>query len=147
MDVEILVPLGFFAMIAYIVKLISDNRLRRKVLNSPASEEMAEALLKREWSEPRTRSALKWGLIFAALGAGVLVVSVLAIGFESPLAYAILLLATGGALLGYYLIERDNDAATQDHGRSVAHASSAREDRPVEESPDVTSGPVQDPEG
>ena len=107
MDVEILVPLGFFAMIAYIVKLISDNRLRRKVLNSPASEGMAEALLNRQWAEPRTRSALKWGLILFALGLGVLVVDLLTIGFESPLAYAILLLATGGALLGFYAVERD----------------------------------------
>jgi hypothetical protein len=113
MDVEILVPLGFFAMIAYIVKLISDNRLRRKVLNSAASENMAEALLDRQWAEPRTRSALKWGLIFFSLGIGVLFVDLLTIGFESPLAYAILLLATGLALLGFYAIERDASDETR----------------------------------
>jgi hypothetical protein len=107
------VPVALFAMIAYIVKLISDNRLRRRVLDSSASEEMAEALLKREWSEPRTRSALKWGLISVSLGAGVLVVDVLAIGFESPLAYAVLLLAAGAALLGYYLIEHDTEPAAR----------------------------------
>jgi amino acid transporter len=146
MDVEILVPLGFFAMIAYIVKLISDNRLRRKVLNSPASEEMAEALLQRQWSEPRTRSALKWGLIFAALGAGVLVVSVLAIGFESPLAYAILLLATGAALLGYYVIERDDAPAAPDRSRTSPPASGTGEEAALDESADAMADPVQDPE-
>jgi len=146
MDVEILVPLGFFAMIAYIVKLISDNRLRRKVLNSPASEEMAEALLRRQWSEPRTRSALKWGLVFVSLGAGVLIVNLLAIGFESPLAYAVLLLATGAALLGYYLIERDNDPVAQDHNPPPSRPSSVEEGGPVEDAADVRRDPVQDPE-
>lgn len=128
MDVEILVPLGFFAMIAYIVKLISDNRLRRKVLNSAASEGMAEALLDRQWAEPRTRSALKWGLILFALGLGVLFVDILAIGFESPLAYAILLLATGGALLGFYGIERD---ASGDETRSSADSSRSAVESPA----------------
>lgn len=146
MDVEILVPLGFFAMIAYIVKLISDNRLRRKVLNSPASEEMAETLLQREWAEPRTRSALKWGLIFVSLGAGVLIVNLLAIGFESPLAYAILLLAAGAALLGYYRIERDNEPVVQDRARTSPRASSAAENAPGEEAAEGSSDPVQEPE-
>ena len=141
MDVEILVPLGFFAMIAYIVKLISDNRLRRKVLNSPASEEMAEALLQRQWSEPRTRSALKWGLIFVSLGAGVLIVNLLAIGFESPLAYAVLLLATGAALLGYYLIEHDDEPDVRNRPRTPSRGADPNENVPTEEATDVMSDP------
>lgn len=104
-DVEILVPLGFFAMIAYIAKLIGDTRIRRKALESAVSDEKAEAILNRQWAEPSTRSALKWGLVLFALGGGVLLVDLFQISFESPLAYSILLLATGVALLGYYLIE------------------------------------------
>lgn len=106
-DVEILVPLGFFAMIAYIAKLIGDTRIRRKALESAVSDEKAEAILNRQWAEPSTRSALKWGLVIFALGGGVLLVDLFQISFESPLAYAILLLLTGLALLGYYAIEHD----------------------------------------
>lgn len=113
-EVEILVPLGFFAMIAYIAKLIGDTRIRRKALESHANAEVAEAILNRHWAEPRTRSALKWGLVLLSLGIGVLIVNVLGIGFESPVAYAILLLATGTALLGFYVIERDNDEVQAD---------------------------------
>lgn len=132
---EFLVPLGLFAMIAYIVKIVSDNRLRRKVLNSAASEEMAEALLDRQWAEPRTRSALKWGLVLFSLGIGVLVVNVLALGFESPMAYAVLLLATGLALLGFYAIER-NEPREEEQG--TAHERSSAAETP--------SDPVHDPE-
>ncbi|MFB6247734.1 MAG: DUF6249 domain-containing protein [Salinibacter sp.] len=146
MDAEFLVPLGFFAMVAYIVKLISDNRLRRKVLNSPASEEMAEALLKQQRSGPQTRSALKWGLIFVALGVGVLFVNLLAIGFESPLAYALLLLATGAALLGYYTIERDAESVPQmDIGREAGSAGQT-EDAPPEAPAESMSNPIEEPD-
>lgn len=105
-----IVALGFFAMIAYIAKLIRDTRIRRKALESPISEEKIEELLNEGgWTEPSTRSALKWGLVVLALGAGLLFVDLLTISFESPVAYAVLLMATGGALLGYYLIEQGDE--------------------------------------
>ena len=104
-EIEILVPLGFFALVAYIAKLIADTRIRRKAMEAHASAEVAEAILDR--AGPSTRSALKWGLVVLALGAAVLLLDVFAIGFESPLAYGIMLLATGGALLSYYLVEHD----------------------------------------
>lgn len=107
-EVEILVPLGFFAMIAFIAKVIGDTRIRRKALEGQAADEVAEAVVNRRWPEPSTRAALKWGLVIFSLGTGMLVVDLLSISFESPLAYAILLLATGIALLGYYLIEHDD---------------------------------------
>ena len=121
-DVEILVPLGFFALVGYIAWLIGDTRIRRKAMESHASAEVAEAILNRRGGEPSTRSALKWGLVVMALGGGLLLVDLLSISFESPLAYALLLLATGGALLGYYLIERDADAASAG-GTSAASGS------------------------
>lgn len=114
MDVE-LVPItlfiAFFGSIAYIAKVIGDTRIRRKVLEARVSEGVADAILNRGWQEPSTRSALKWGLVIVALGLGILLVDLFAISFESPLAYAVLLLATGVALLGYYFIERDNPEA------------------------------------
>ncbi|MFB6099134.1 MAG: hypothetical protein ABEK84_08515 [Salinibacter sp.] len=106
---EVLVPLGFFALVAYIAKLIRDTRVRRKALESSLSEEAAEAFARGGSYEPSTKSALKWGLVVLALGAGLLFVDLLTISFESPLAYAVLLLATGIALLGYYLVEEDED--------------------------------------
>lgn len=112
MDIE-LVPItlfvAFFGSIAYIAKVIGDTRIRRKVLEARVSADVAEAILDRDWREPSTRSALKWGLVIVALGGGILLIDLFSISFEAPLAYAILLLATGTALLGYYLIESEND--------------------------------------
>lgn len=125
------VPVAFFATIAYIAKLIGDTRIRRKALESRVSDERAEAVVKREWPEPSTRSALKWGLVILSLGAGTLMVGLLSISFESPMAYAILLLATGTALLGYYLIERDRRFAEQRES-SVAPTEGVRAPSPSE---------------
>ena len=106
---DVLVPLGFFALVAYIAKLIRDTRIRRKALESPLSEKAAEAFVRGGSFEPSTKSALKWGLVVLAIGAGLLFVDLLTISFESPVAYAVLLVASGIALLGYYLIEQDDD--------------------------------------
>jgi hypothetical protein len=112
MDIE-LVPItlfiAFFGSIAYIAKVIGDTRIRRKVLEARVSADVADAILSHDWKEPSVQSALKWGLVIVALGVGILLVDLFSIGFESPMAYAILLLATGTALLGYYLIERGAD--------------------------------------
>jgi hypothetical protein len=132
--VVFLVPLGFFAMIAYIAKVIVDTRIRRKVLEARVSADVADAILNRNWKEPSTLSALKWGLVIVALGAGLLLVDLFGIDFESPLAYALLLLSTGTALLGYYLIERDGDASLEDPSTS-----SSTIDEPAAET-------VQDPD-
>lgn len=120
---DVLVPLGFFALVAYIAKLIRDTRIRRKALESPLSEKQVEELLDRGgWPEPSTRAALKWGLVVLALGAGLLFVDLVAISFESPLAYAVLLVATGIALLGYYLIEQDEERRRDPYAPSDAPA-------------------------
>jgi hypothetical protein len=107
---EVLVPLGFFALVAYIAKLIRDTRVRRKALDASLSEEAAEAFARGSSPDPSIQVALKWGLVVLALGAGLLFVDLLAISFESPVAYAVLLLVTGIALLGYYLIEQDDES-------------------------------------
>jgi len=104
-----IVALGFFAMIAYIAKVIGDTRIRRKAPEAHLSVDEADRFLNQGWSEPNTRSALKWGLVVLALGTGLVFVDLLAISFESPFAYAMLLVATGIALLGYSLIEQDDE--------------------------------------
>lgn len=109
MDVEILVPLGFFAAIVWIVKIISDNRIRRKVLDQRVSDELAEAILKRNAAAPSTLGALKWGLVVLAVGGALVLIELLTIDVDEPLAYGLLFLAAGGGLIAYYLIAQDEE--------------------------------------
>jgi hypothetical protein len=104
MDVEILVPLGFFAAIVWIVKIISDNRIRRKVLDQRVSDELAEAILQKGQSDPSVLGALKWGLVVLAVGASLLLMGILSVDVDEPLGYGLLFSAAGGGLVAYYLI-------------------------------------------
>ena len=130
---DILVPLGVFALIAYIAKVIGDTRIRRKALESHADPDVKNAVLNQGWSAPSTLSALKWGLIIVALGLGILLVDLFAIGFESPLAYGILFLSTGTALLGYYLIEQGGNEMASRTPTDPASSSAAK--RPPSDEP------------
>jgi len=132
-SVEVLVPLGFFALVAYISKLISDTRVRRKAMEAHASPDVAEAILSRRDGAPSTQSALKWGLVVLALGAAVLLLDLLSIGFESPFAYGLMLLATGGALLSYYLVEHDAEEARATASQQAAPARSSRQESEFQE--------------
>lgn len=109
MDVEILVPLGFFAAIVWIVKIVSDNRIRRKVLDQRVSDELAEAILKKDTSRPSALGALKWGLIVLAIGGALVLIEMFSIDVDEPLAYGLLFLAAGGGLVAYYLIAAQHE--------------------------------------
>jgi len=115
MDVEILVPLGFFAAIVWIVKIVSDNRIRRKVLDQRVSDELAEAILQKDRSEPSALGALKWCLIVLAVGASLLLMGIFSVDVDEPLGYGLLFSAAGGGLVAYYLIasQRDNGRPEQ----------------------------------
>lgn len=109
MDVEILVPLGFFLSVVWIVKIISDNRIRRKVLDQRVSDELAEAILKKNVTAPSTYGALKWGLIVLGIGAALVLVELFSIDVDEPLAYGLIFLAAGGGLVVYYLIVSEQE--------------------------------------
>jgi len=74
-------------------------------------------------------SGLKWGLVVLALGAGLLLVNLLPTSFESPVAYVVLLVATGVALLNYDLIKQDevkNGEAPRPYAPSEAPATESK---------------------
>jgi len=129
MDIEILVPIAFFAVIGWIVKVISDNRIRRKVLDQRVSDELAEAILKENASTPSALGALKWGLIVLATGGALVLVQLLSIDADEPLTFGLIFLAAGAGLIAYYLIaSQDGEAAAErDTGEYVPDFSSSEE--------------------
>ncbi len=129
MDVEILVPIAFFAAIGWIVKVISDNRIRRKVLDQRVSDELAEAILKENASAPSALSALKWGLIVLATGGALVLVQLLSIDADEPLTFGLIFLAAGAGLIAYYLIASQDEQtpAKRDTDEYVPDFSSSEE--------------------
>jgi hypothetical protein len=65
-----LVPLGLFAMIAFIIvgmtKIISDGRIRRRLIETGATPELAKAIAGTPQNDPDLYGTLKWGLVTGA---------------------------------------------------------------------------------
>lgn len=104
MAVEILVPLGFFASIVWIVKIISDNRIRRKLIDQRVSDEVARAVMKEGRAMPSAYGALKWGLVILGVGGALIIGHILTIDMDDPVGYGFIFLAAGAGLVTYYFM-------------------------------------------
>ncbi len=107
---DTLVPLGLFAMIAFIVvgvtKTISDNRIRRRLIETAATSEFATAILGTSQDDPGLYGALKWGILTGAIGVALIVIQFLPYRPEDPIMLGVILLFAAAGLLGYYVIAR-----------------------------------------
>jgi hypothetical protein len=107
---ETLVPLGLFAMIAFIIvgftKVISDGRIRRRLIETSATPELAKAIIGTPDRDPELYGVLKWGLLTGAIGLALVVVQFLPYRPEEPIVLGVVLLFAAAGLLGYYGIAR-----------------------------------------
>jgi hypothetical protein len=103
MDFSILIPITLFVMIGYIVKVILDSRVRRRLVESSASESLVRSLIEADELARRT-SALKWGLVLSALGAAFGLIEWLDLQPDSPGTFGLLFTAAGIGMLGYHLL-------------------------------------------
>lgn len=105
---SLLIPMVGFVCLVAIVRAVVDSRLRRRLVETHASEELIRALAEAERHDRRT-GALKWGLVLVASGVGFVLIDVFRLGSENPAAYGVLLGCAGSGLLVYHLIQRRSD--------------------------------------
>ena len=106
------VPIALFAAIAWIIKVISDNRTRRRLIDSGATEGMVAALFANREQDPNVPASLKWGLVTVGVGLSLVVIQVLPYDFEEPIAYGLMLLFAGAGLLVYYRMAPGGEQAS-----------------------------------
>lgn len=107
---EIFIPISMFLLIFGIVKLVSDNRLRHKIVD----KELVNTDLKGLFT-PSPYPALKWALVL--IGAGIAVV--ISIFVEVPknelLMVALMLIFGGLGFLIYFMIVRNIENKKNNH--------------------------------
>ncbi|WP_420127124.1 DUF6249 domain-containing protein [Longimicrobium sp.] len=118
-DEPALVFVSFFAFVLGVTKILSDNWTRRKLIEARVSDEVIRTLFRKE-NDPELFAALKWGIVLAALGLGVIASRQLHASFDEPLAWGVVLVFGGAGLLAYYaiaraILRRDAAAAPQRH--------------------------------
>jgi hypothetical protein len=107
---DTLVPLGLFAMIAFIIvgltKVIYEGRVRRRLIDTGATPELARAIVGSPQSNLELYGALKWGLVTGAIGLALIVIQFLPYRPEDPIMLGVILLFAAAGLLGYYVVAR-----------------------------------------
>lgn len=102
---EILVPIVGFIVFYYIVSVISDNRLRRLIVEKgEVNENLKELFASRRRSIPSV--SLKWGLVLLAVGLALFLANFLAhLGIGSDeLTFGLMFIFGGAAMVAYYFI-------------------------------------------
>ena len=105
MNFEILIPITLFAAIAYMVKVVGDTLVRRRLVETNGSEDLVRSMLAGEAERARTGS-LRWGIVMVALAVGFGLVEAGGWNDMTPGVLGILLGATGLGNLAYYALAR-----------------------------------------
>ena len=104
-SVEILVPIAFFAAIVYIVKIVSDNGLRNKLIQRGQVDENIKYLFLKPTGEHPLVS-LKWGMVFVAIGIALFLRSVVP-GLTDIMMMGWMFLLAGIAFVIYYFLAKN----------------------------------------
>ena len=109
--VPIIIIPALFYCIGYITRVISDNRIRRELLNNQATEDIIEKLFLANRAEAISTN-LKWGIVLIALGLSLALIQLTGLDGEEPLTYGLVFIFGGVGLLIYYAIKtRYGDAS------------------------------------
>lgn len=100
---DFITPVAFFIMIVWIIKIISDNKIRRKAIESGNTKESLKYLWERSYANKPLQN-IKWSIIFSGIGITILVGNLLS--FSEEILLGISLIVVGIALIVYYLLEK-----------------------------------------
>jgi hypothetical protein len=104
MDFTILIPIVLFICIVASIKIIAETRLRRRLSETHATEDLIKAMLQAD-EQIRRMSALKWGLVLTLIGAAFGLIDGLNLSPEDPASWGILFASAGLGMIGFHLIE------------------------------------------
>lgn len=93
----------FLISVAYVIKVVSDNRTRRTLIQQQASSDVIEKLFL-EHRPADYESALRQGLLAFGLGLAFAVIAAGQLGPSDAMSYGLLLMfGAGGSLLYYWM--------------------------------------------
>ena len=103
MDFALLVPISIVIAVVMAIKIIVDSRLRRRLAETNASEDLIKSMLVAD-EQTRRLSALKWGLVMTLLGLAFGLISALHLESDNPGTWGLLIGAAGVGMLAYHAI-------------------------------------------
>ena len=103
MDFALLVPISMVIAVVMAIKIIVDSRLRRRLAETNASEDLIKSMLVAD-EQARRLSALKWGLVLTLMGLAFGLISALGLESDNPGTWGLLIGTAGVGMLAYHCI-------------------------------------------
>lgn len=97
------VPITFFICIVMAIKYVVEARLRSRLAENHASEELVKAMLAAD-EHNRRLSALKWGMVLTLIGLAFGAIQGLHLDADQPATFGLLAGAAGIGMIGFHLI-------------------------------------------
>jgi hypothetical protein len=102
MDFALLVPITAFLSTVAIIKIVVDSRLRRRLAETHASEDLIRAMLTAD-EQSRSLSALKWGIVLTVVGLAFGLIDLLNLDGNDPATFGLLIGSAGLGMLGFHV--------------------------------------------
>lgn len=97
---SLLIPIVLAVCVVVAIRIIEDSRVRRRLAETHATEELVRALMQSD-EQNRRGAALKWGIVLVAIGLAFGVIGLFGLDAEDPASYGLLFGATGLGMLGF----------------------------------------------
>ena len=101
MDFALFIPIAMIVAVVMAIKIIVDSRLRRRLAETNASEDLIKSMLVAD-EQSRRLSALKWGLVLTLLGLSFGLISALHLDSDNTGTWGLLIGAAGVGMLAYH---------------------------------------------
>ena len=104
-DIAVFIPMVLFVCIVVAIKIVVESRLRRRLAETHASDDLVKAMLLAD-EQNRRLSALKWGMVLVLVGISFGLIDAMNLRPDDPATFGLLIGAAGLGMLGYHLISQ-----------------------------------------
>ena len=100
-----------FGAIVMVIKTVSDNRLRQKLIERGQIDENAKSLFAKQPAEWLTGlNAVKWGMVLIGIGLAVIAGRIFDFQYQDEISWGLALIFSGVAFLIYYSMYKKAEA-------------------------------------
>ena len=103
----VLIVFVIFSAAAFVIKVISDNRIRRRIIEAGQVDEKVKYLYFRSGKQiAEPLSSVKWGMVLVAIGLALLLGQMFPYDITEMMTIGFMSLFAGFAFLIYYFIQK-----------------------------------------
>ena len=112
MDLEFLIPVSFFIVVAYIIKVISDNRVRNRLIDKGQVDSTVKDLFNENVMQ-KSMHSMKWGLVLIGIGLALFIGQLFPYDMKEEITIGgMFFLAGVGFLVSYFIVKRYSSTDT-----------------------------------